>query len=129
MGETELKSAIRHERKRKRLGSEQCAMCGIDDIRMLQSTQVVLCAECRKKLQGQSVYEDHHLAGQQNSPLTIPLPANEHAILSDMYASFGVTDDAGVSLLHWMEVFLSRMLEIVQDITTQITDKEGKNHG
>lgn len=127
MGYVELKSAISHERKRKRLGDDHCAGCGNEDIRVLQSTQVVLCAECRKKIQGQSIFEAHHLVGQQNSSQVIPLPANEHAILSDMYASFGETDNAALSLLHWMDVFLSRMLEIVQDKTALITEEEG-NH-
>lgn len=123
MGKTELKGAIQHEKKRQDLSSDHCAMCGIDDVRVLQSTQVVLCAECRKKVQGQSRYEKHHIFGRQNSPLAIPIPANEHAILSDMDSLYDETDNNELHLLHWLEVFLARMLEIVRDKIASIEEK------
>lgn len=45
---------------------------------------VVICAECLRKANGQSLCDAHHPAGRANHPLTIPVSVNDHrAVLSD----------------------------------------------
>ena len=82
MSKTELSRAMRGERKRKRLKEECCLSCGATEISTLQS--VTLCAGCRLLLQSGAFTEEHHVIGRKYSSFTIPIPANVHAILSDM---------------------------------------------
>ena len=37
-----------------------------------------VCAECQRKELGHSVNDKHHCFGQNNSPVTISIPANDH---------------------------------------------------
>jgi hypothetical protein len=115
MGISEFKSALRHQRKQTKLSSDHCAICGNDDTRVLQSTNIAACAECRKRIQGQSIFEDHHIAGKQNSPIIITIPANQHAILSDMAASHDKTEDQEVQILNYIEDLLYWCLELIQN--------------
>jgi hypothetical protein len=42
------------------------------------------CEECDRRKNGHSIFDNHHVAGQANHPLTIPIRANDHnAILSE----------------------------------------------
>ena len=62
----------------------ECGECGEKDLRCLnQSRGRILCAECRLALAGKSRYENHHPAGMNNYDFVVPIPANEHAIMSD----------------------------------------------
>src|SRR5207245_2372214 len=38
----------------------------------------VICHECKRKENGMKTEDDHHFAGQANSPIIISLPANDH---------------------------------------------------
>jgi len=38
----------------------------------------MLCAECQRRQQGKAADDDHHPFGKANSPVTIPIPANDH---------------------------------------------------
>jgi len=38
----------------------------------------MICAECWRKQREQSTLDDHHFAGASNSPMTIPIPVNDH---------------------------------------------------
>jgi hypothetical protein len=42
-----------------------------------------LCADCHNQVQGKPTFEHHHFAGRKNDNFSIPIPANQHAILSD----------------------------------------------
>jgi hypothetical protein len=71
-----------------RLGSDDphCSNpdCNESDPLTLTGTDPdILCYECRARLQGRSPVERHHPDGQQNSPDTVPIPGNDHRILSD----------------------------------------------
>ncbi len=84
----------REGKKRDRLGQyATCEDCGASDPRTLQqvrhnrkddTSDRVRCAECRLMAQGKAPTERHHLAGRANGPATIPIPANDHAVLSDL---------------------------------------------
>jgi hypothetical protein len=42
----------------------------------------ILCSEHDADAQGRSWIEDHHVAGRQNDPTTVPLPANDHSAVT-----------------------------------------------
>jgi hypothetical protein len=42
-----------------------------------------VCYECRAKQQGRRQIEGHHVAGRSNRNDTVPIPGNDHRILSD----------------------------------------------
>lgn len=84
----------RHDRKRETLGQyAECAVCREGDIRTLQRAKLVdphgtpieaaLCASCRIQFQGKRPTEKHHPSGKANDAFTIPIPANDHAVLTD----------------------------------------------
>lgn len=85
----------RHDRKRETLGQyAECAVCRREtDIRTLRKARlddpngapltVVLCASCQIQLQGKRPTEKHHMSGKANDAFTIPIPANDHAVLTD----------------------------------------------
>jgi hypothetical protein len=64
----------------------ESARCACGEARpeaLVSGTNPIICAECRRRLKGQSPLDDHHIAGKANSPATIPIPSNDHrAILS-----------------------------------------------
>ena len=82
--------------KRDRLGQyARCDHCDQEtDPRCLRQVElakpgdgaiaVVLCAGCHLRLQGKPLEEDHHPAGRANDAFTVPIPANDHAVLSDL---------------------------------------------
>ncbi|MGD0798488.1 MAG: hypothetical protein ABR910_12265 [Acidobacteriaceae bacterium] len=37
-----------------------------------------ICAECEREQKGQTIMDNHHVAGRANSPATVPIPANDH---------------------------------------------------
>lgn len=85
MSKQKLDQSLRLERKRQRLGEgARCQICGQTDIRVLElSRERVLCSECRHEVQGKPPVEKHHPAGRNNDSFYVPLPANDHAILTD----------------------------------------------
>jgi len=82
VSEAELSRAIRNENRRRRLKGERCISCGATEISVLQT--VTLCASCRLLIQNGAFFERHHVIGRRISTFTIPIPANVHAILTDM---------------------------------------------
>jgi hypothetical protein len=83
--DTQLQRALRHERKRRRLGGNPtCERCSNDRIETLEDHQgKILCALCARLEQHRPVIEWHHLAGRNNLPLVIAIPVTLHAILTD----------------------------------------------
>lgn len=65
--------------------SPRCIVTGCketDPFALTGAAPDILCREHRADEQGRSWTEDHHVAGQRNDPLTIPLPANDHGSVS-----------------------------------------------
>ena len=44
-------------------------------VRKKKSTQ---CAKCVRKMKGRTALDRHHVAGEANSPVTVPIPVNDH---------------------------------------------------
>jgi hypothetical protein len=69
----------------RRIGKgKQCA-CGEARPRaLIPGSQPLICEACNRERLGKLLTDDHHVAGRNNSPVTIPVPVNDHrARLSD----------------------------------------------
>jgi hypothetical protein len=80
------KREVRQEKQLQRLGNRkpQCKLCGESDPAALTGTTPnIVCYECQTKKSGKSTIEQHHPAGRNNDSFTVPIPANDHRILSD----------------------------------------------
>jgi len=57
------------------------ATCSCGETRpeaLIEDTDPMTCAKCQRKARGQSETDFHHVAGQANSPITVPVPVNDH---------------------------------------------------
>ena len=68
---------IRDAIAQRRIGDKKCE-CGETRPRAFASRRSKLCIECDRKLRGHKTTDNHHVAGQANDPLTIPVPVNDH---------------------------------------------------
>ena len=83
----ERKRDLRQEQHLRRLGTRNphCTNCGETDPAALTGMSPhILCYRCKAFPAGRSPKEEHHPAGWHNSPVTVPIPANDHRVLSDM---------------------------------------------
>jgi hypothetical protein len=55
----------------------RCA-CGETRPESFVSKNPVVCAACDRVARGQTTLDDHHSAGESNSPITVPIPVNDH---------------------------------------------------
>jgi hypothetical protein len=78
----------RREEDMRRLGGRNpsCVICGETETSALTGTAPnIICYECRQTEAGKSAIEVHHADGKHNDPrFTIPIPANDHRLLSDL---------------------------------------------
>jgi hypothetical protein len=62
------------------------AQCSCGEVRsrtLIPGRKPDICAECQRLEQGKCSTDDHHVAGNANSPITITVPVNDHrAVLS-----------------------------------------------
>lgn len=50
---------------------------------LIRGSDPTICAACDRKRRAQTTVDDHHVAGEANSPVTTPVPVNDHrAVLS-----------------------------------------------
>jgi hypothetical protein len=68
----------------RRVGKKARCACGEKRPEALMTNpKPVTCAACKRQKKGQMSDDNHHPAGKNNSPITIPVPINDHrAILS-----------------------------------------------
>lgn len=84
MTDNPIKTDARHARRRRALGPGVRCACGEQDPRCLTDTgNGVQCYGCQARNAGRSDAEHHHIAGRHNLATTVPIPNNEHRILSD----------------------------------------------
>ena len=56
----------------------QCA-CGESRLRaLIRGSDPVICARCDRLAKGRATLDSHHVAGQANSPVKIPISVNDH---------------------------------------------------
>ena len=68
----------------RRIGAtRQCACGETRPQALIREQKRVVCHECKRKENGMKLWDDHHVAGKANSPITIPIRVNDHrAVLS-----------------------------------------------
>jgi hypothetical protein len=62
------------------------AVCACGEQRpeaLIPGSVPIICAACQRRAAARAMTDEHHFAGKANSPITIPVPVNDHrAILS-----------------------------------------------
>jgi hypothetical protein len=88
-----LKVAARRTRARRLIGKNARCACGEHRPEaLIRGTKPMRCAACQRRLQGQATTDEHHVAGENNHPLTETVPVNEHrAILTVMQMDWSRT--------------------------------------
>lgn len=68
----------RKVRAKRRVGNKQCA-CGENRPQaLIPGSNPTICAACDRKRKGKTTMDKHHPAGRANSPMTVPIPVNDH---------------------------------------------------
>jgi hypothetical protein len=70
-----------HQRKNKAARRNAGRRCTCGEGRaeaLISGSKPTECHVCRRKRLGQKTTDDHHPAGSANSPITIPVPVNDH---------------------------------------------------
>jgi hypothetical protein len=63
----------------RRAGKNIRCSCGETRLEALVTgSKPCCCAECRRKMKGQTIVDKHHVAGKANSPVTVAIPVNDH---------------------------------------------------
>ena len=69
----------RKARAARRVGKDKRCACGeARPEALIAGGKPTLCAACKRKSRGETTEDDHHPAGEANSPVTIPVPVNDH---------------------------------------------------
>jgi hypothetical protein len=62
----------------------RCTVCGENrPSALIARSEPMICHECRRRGEAVSIYELHHVAGRANHDLKIPVPVNDHRVLSE----------------------------------------------
>jgi len=78
-GDDPIKTHARRANAARRVGVG--VKCGCGESRpaaLIAGRTPAICAECDRKQYGRTAFDSHHVAGRANSPVTIPIPANDH---------------------------------------------------
>jgi hypothetical protein len=63
----------------RRVGEGAKCLCGeARPEALIAGTKPITCAACKRRSKGQTTMDSHHIAGKANSPLTVPVPVNDH---------------------------------------------------
>ena len=74
-----LASWARDSVAKRRAGQNAQCECGETRIRALNTKRKpIRCFRCIRKSKGQTTNDRHHIAGKSNSPVTAPVPVNDH---------------------------------------------------
>ena len=63
----------------RRIGKHKQCACGESRSRAFVPGSNI-CAACDRKKNGKTTLDEHHVAGKSNSPVTIPVPVNDHRV-------------------------------------------------
>ncbi len=80
-------SELRREKRLRRLETRnpKCKQCGeTNPVALTGIAPDILCYECEALQNGRSPIEAHHSAGRNNDSFTVPIPGNDHRVLSDL---------------------------------------------
>ena len=45
---------------------------------LIPGSNPIVCAKCQRRASGRTTTDNHHFAGKANSPITVPVPVNDH---------------------------------------------------
>jgi hypothetical protein len=81
-----IKAAKRRSAASRRVGIGARCACGEDrPLALIPGSVPPICAECQRRAEGRTIYDQHHPAGKSNHDFTIPIPVNDHrAELSEL---------------------------------------------
>jgi hypothetical protein len=64
---------------RRRIGPNAKCACGeARPEALIREKKRVICPKCKRKENGMTTTDDHHFAMKANSPITLPVPVNDH---------------------------------------------------
>lgn len=73
------KAAARKAVAQRRIGRGARCRCGESRPEaLIRGTRPIRCAACQRRAEGQSTIDEHHIAGRNNSPITVPVSVNDH---------------------------------------------------
>ena len=63
----------------RRVGKDKkCACAEARPEALIAGSKPTICAACKRKRRGETTEDKHHPAGEANSPVTMPVPVNDH---------------------------------------------------
>ena len=69
----------RKSKATRRIGQDRRCACGeARPEALIPGSDPAVCAACKRTQHGSNPVDDHHPAGKSNSPVTIPIPVNDH---------------------------------------------------
>lgn len=71
-----INTHARKQAARRRVGAG--AKCDCGENRPEALIKKIICAECDRKAKGKTQFDNHHVGGENNSSVTISVPANDH---------------------------------------------------
>ena len=124
----------------------QCHVCGESRPEaLIAGSNPVICAGCDRKQRGKTALDNHHVAGKSNSPVTIPIPVNDHRASlsvaqydwpretrenpdgSPLLAAAGCVRGFIDTLYYLIEKLLLWIPEMLETLDQFLTDKLGTN--
>lgn len=92
MTDNPITTDARHARRRRALPPDARCACGeMDPCCLVETDAGIQCYGCRARNASRSGTEQHHVAGRHNLATTVPIPNNEHRILSDRQQDWPTT--------------------------------------
>jgi hypothetical protein len=71
---------VRRAKAARRVGEKaQCTFCGEPRPEaLIAGSNPMICFACDRAKNGSATMDNHHVAGEANGPITIPVPVNDH---------------------------------------------------
>jgi hypothetical protein len=102
-----------------------------------------MCFACARQKSGHSTFDNHHVAGEANSPLTMPAPVNDHRAVLNV-AQYGwprqtlenpkgcplltaaARNRGSIDYIHYcIDNYLSENSEMLEELSTFLADQLG----
>jgi hypothetical protein len=139
-------SELRKEKRLRKLGTRNpsCRECQETTPFALTGTAPnILCQEHRNSKDGRSQVEAHHFAGKHNHSFTVPIPANDHRVLSELQNDWPIETlrnkrhspliAASAALRGWLDILriliervLGRIPPFLEQLDQYLTNKLGE---
>lgn len=123
----------------------QCACGESRPWAFIPGSAPVICARCDREKKGITTLDSHHVAGEANSPATIPIPVNDHRVElnrpqyswpkqtlrnpdgSPLLAAAGCVRGFVDTLCYLIDKFLLWIPEMLEDLDAFLAEKLGSN--